>query len=106
MWTENWGSLRCWAQGFGSKRFQPKPLLISNLPMQKLAIDWEGPAGQVAHGARDSCNSGSNELSTKLHKFLVNMCSQNPNFQTDYLKLPESCKKSEEKGLDWCYIGA
>ena len=30
-----------------------------------------------------------------------------PDFQRDYLELPEShfIKKVGEKGLDWCYIG-
>ena len=33
--------------------------------------------------------------------------SPKPDFQRDYLELPEShfIKKVGEKGLDWCYIG-
>ena len=33
--------------------------------------------------------------------------SQKPDFQRDYLKLPESCinEKVVGKGLEWCYIG-
>ena len=37
----------------------------------------------------------------------LNDMSQKPDFQRDYLKLPESCinEKVVGKGLEWCYIG-